>query len=42
MFRVLIGIVIGIYLATAGVSGLLNMADKGVETVKEMSKEVSK
>ena len=42
MIKFFAGVVVGIYLATAGVSGLISLADKGVETVKTMSNEVAK
>jgi glycine cleavage system pyridoxal-binding protein P len=40
--QVLLGIVIGIFISTVGVNGLVNIADKGVQKVQEASKEVAK
>lgn len=42
MTKLLIGIVIGIAVATVGFSGLAKMADKGVAKVQEISKDVAK
>ena len=38
----LAGVVTGIVLATVGVSGVFKILDKGMETVKVQSKELSR
>jgi hypothetical protein len=42
MIKFLVGVVVGIFIATAGVSGVLKVLDKGVSTVKETSEELAK
>lgn len=42
MIKFIIGVIVGIYIATAGVSGLIGVADRGVDEVKSMAREVSK
>jgi hypothetical protein len=38
----IIGTIFGLVLATVGFSGIANMLDKGVDTVKEKSVEIAK
>lgn len=38
----LIGILVGIVIATAGFSGIAKMLDRGVEAVKTQTQELSK
>jgi hypothetical protein len=40
--QIIIGIIIGIFVATVGVSGVTRMLDHGVEIVKDQSKELTK
>jgi hypothetical protein len=40
--QIIIGIIIGIVVATIGVNGIVHIADKGVEAVKAQSKEIVK
>lgn len=39
MFKFIVGFVIGFIVATAGVGGVVGMADKGLNTAKETIKE---
>lgn len=41
MRNFLIGVVVGIVLATVGFSGVTRMLDKGVDTVKSQSQELA-
>lgn len=41
MRNFLIGVVVGIVIATVGFSGITRMLDKGVETVKSHSQELA-
>ncbi len=36
MFKLLIGVVIGIVIATVGFSGLAQILDRGVQTIQEL------
>lgn len=42
MIQLLIGFILGIFVATVGVTGILTAADKGVNVVKEQSKQISR
>jgi|TARA_R110000803_G_scaffold115104_3_gene183570 hypothetical protein len=42
MIKFVVGVVVGIFIATAGVAGIFKVIDKGVSTVKETSQELSK
>lgn len=42
MVQILIGIIIGIFIAVVGVGGLLKVVDRGVDVVKEQSRELVK
>ena len=42
MTKLLIGFVLGIFVATVGVGGVLKVFDHGVEAVKTQSKELAK
>lgn len=42
MFKILIGIVIGIAISTVGFSGITRMLDRGVESVKTVVSEQAK
>jgi hypothetical protein len=42
MIKFFLGVVVGIFIATAGVSGIFKVVDKGVTTVKDVSEELSK
>ena len=42
MIQLLIGFILGIFVATVGVTGVLTAADKGVNAVKEQSKQISR
>ena len=42
MDRFFVGVIVGIVIATIGVSGMAKVLDKGVETVKEHSREMAK
>ena len=42
MLKFMAGVAVGIFLSTVGVSGLVNVADKGVQTIKDVSREVAK
>ena len=41
MKNVLIGIVIGIVIATVGITGIFRVLDKGVQTIQHQSKELA-
>lgn len=38
----IVGVIVGIVIATAGFSGVAKMLDKGVEAVKTQTQELSK
>lgn len=42
MIQILIGIILGIFIATVGVGGVLKVFDHGVQKVQEISKEAVK
>lgn len=42
MRNILIGFVLGLIVATVGFSGLARIFDKGIDQVKEQSKELAK
>jgi uncharacterized iron-regulated membrane protein len=42
MIQLIIGIIIGIFIATVGIGGVLKVFDHGVEAVKEQSREMVK
>lgn len=42
MIQILIGIIIGIFIATTGVAGFLKIVDQGVDVVKQQSREMVK
>lgn len=42
MIQFVVGIIVGIFLATAGVSGLVKVFDMGVEAVKTESRRIVK
>ena len=42
MIQLLIGIILGIFVATVGFSGLVKVADEGVTAVKQKSKQMVK
>ena len=42
MRNFIIGVIVGIVVSTIGFAGLAKILDKGVKTVKEVSKEVNK
>jgi hypothetical protein len=42
MFKLLIGIVIGVVVATIGFSGIAQLLDRGVQTIQEQSKELAR
>ena len=42
MIQLIIGIIIGIFIATVGVGGVLKVFDSGIEAVKTQSKELAK
>lgn len=41
MMQFIIGVVVGIVVATVGLTGIAEMADKGVQKVQETVKEVA-
>ena len=41
MFKLLIGIVIGVVVATIGFGGIAQLLDRGVQTIQEQSKELA-
>lgn len=41
MTRILIGIVIGIVIATIGFGGIARLLDRGVQTIQQQSKELA-
>jgi hypothetical protein len=42
MINFIIGVIVGIVIATVGFSGIARMADKGVDKVKEVTLEQAK
>lgn len=40
--QIIIGIIIGIFIAVVGVNGVLKVVDRGVDAVKEQSRELVK
>lgn len=42
MFSHIIAFVLGIFVATVGISGIANVADKGVGQVQQVMKEAAK
>ena len=42
MAKFIIGFVLGVVVSTIGFSGLARVADRGVESIKQTSQEVSK
>jgi capsular polysaccharide biosynthesis protein len=42
MRNFILGVIVGIVVSTIGFAGLAKWLDKGVKTVKEVSKEMSK
>lgn len=42
MDRFFIGVIFGIALATVGMSGIAKVVDKGIDVVKEQSREYAK
>lgn len=42
MIQLFIGFILGIFVATVGIGGLVNVADKGVDAVKTHSKELAR
>lgn len=42
MTKFFAGVIVGIFVATVGISGLAKVADKGVDVVKTQSKELAK
>jgi len=41
MFKIFIGFVLGLIVATVGFSGIARIMDHGVETIKNQSKELA-
>ena len=41
MRNIIIGVVLGIVVATVGFSGIARMLDRGIDTVKTQSKELA-
>jgi uncharacterized membrane-anchored protein YhcB (DUF1043 family) len=41
MSKVMIGIVIGIVIATVGFTGIARLLDRGVQTIQQTSKELA-
>jgi hypothetical protein len=41
MGKILVGIVIGIVIATIGFGGIARMLDRGVQTIQQQSKELA-
>lgn len=41
MRNIIIGFVLGLIVATVGFSGIARMLDRGVETIKDFSKETA-
>ena len=41
MSKILIGIVIGIVIATVGFGGIAKVLDRGVQTIQQQSKELA-
>jgi hypothetical protein len=42
MIKLIVGFVLGVIISTIGFAGLARVADRGVEHLKESSKEVAK
>lgn len=42
MDRFFIGVIVGIALATVGMSGIARVVDKGIDVVKEQSREYAR
>ena len=42
MDRFFIGVIVGIVLATVGMSGIARVVDKGIDVVKEQSREYAR
>jgi hypothetical protein len=42
MFSHLIAFILGIVIATIGFSGMANIADKGIQKLQQVSKDISK
>ena len=42
MSKLIVGFVLGLVVATVGFSGIAKMLDRGIDTVKEKSVELSK
>lgn len=42
MIRFLIGVFVGIYISTVGLAGLIRSLDRGVEVVKDQSKDLAR
>jgi hypothetical protein len=42
MIKLIIGFVLGVVVSTIGFTGLARVADRGVESIKQTSQEVSK
>ena len=42
MIRFAIGVIVGIFIATVGVSGLTRMMDNGVTKVQDQARELAK
>lgn len=42
MTKLVIGVVIGIVIATVGFSGIARLLDRGVQTIQEQSKELAR
>jgi hypothetical protein len=40
--QIIIGIIIGIFIATVGLGGVTRVLDKGVDLVKDQSREITK
>lgn len=41
MFKILIGVVIGIVIATVGFSGIARLLDHGIQSIQQTSKELA-
>jgi len=42
MIKFIAGVITGIFIATVGMKGVLNVLDNGVNTVKQQSQELAK
>ena len=42
MIRFVLGVVVGIFIATVGISGVANMLDNGVSKVQDQARELAK